>query len=307
MEAFLNQFKRETIDADAPNARQREMIYRLGRLLAVTNGSTAAAQACLKWSAVHPPSGVTRDQVLQQLWWWCNVAEVAEHLSGELKFRVMKGWKEGGEATLTREECGEDALCWYLYGRSCLSRGAAEEAFHAYQQAIVRDSNNAAIWNSIGILYLRMRQHRDALDALSRALQHAAQAPEIWWNLGILYEACAGQDADALEAFQRARDLGWQQKADARIALIKGNGKRDAAVAAQETELCEMDPLAWAPASPFHQQSLPTQRPPLSLPRPAPPPPTRHFAAQPPFPGARPPPSYHPAIGRPPRANAIRR
>jgi general transcriptional corepressor CYC8 len=81
------------------------------------------------------------------------------------------------------------------------------KAYEAYQQAVYRDSRNSNFWCSIGVLYWEINQFRDALDAYTRAIRLNPYIPEIWFNLGTLYEACNNQIQDAIDAYNRAYEL----------------------------------------------------------------------------------------------------
>lgn len=99
-----------------------------------------------------------------------------------------------------------DYLPHYYIGRM-MEVGNATVAFAAYQQAFLLEPDNVAIWNSIAILYHRSKQYKDALEAYSKAVQIKPLLPELWWNLGQLYEVCNGGCRDAVEAFIRAKQL----------------------------------------------------------------------------------------------------
>lgn len=81
------------------------------------------------------------------------------------------------------------------------------KAYEAYQQAVYRDGKNSAYWCSIGVLYFNIVQFHDALDAYTRAVRIHPWIPEIWQNLGCLYENCNDQLADATDAYYRAYRL----------------------------------------------------------------------------------------------------
>ena len=81
------------------------------------------------------------------------------------------------------------------------------KAYEAYQQAVYRDGKNSAYWCSIGVLYFNINQYHDALDAYTRAVRIHPWIPEIWSNLGTLYESCHDQLGDALDAYFRAHRL----------------------------------------------------------------------------------------------------
>ena len=79
---------------------------------------------------------------------------------------------------------------WYLLARAWLARAPSDEAcskaYEAYQQAVYRDGRNPALWNSIAILYFKIDQYRDSIDALSRSIRLNPYIPTTWRNLGVL-------------------------------------------------------------------------------------------------------------------------
>ena len=98
-----------------------------------------------------------------------------------------------------------DGYTWYLLGRSLMQQDRHSQAYAAYQQAVYRDSQNPRFWCSIGILYFRINQYRDALDAYTRAIRLAPESlPEAWYNAAILYEVSNNQTNDAISALENA-------------------------------------------------------------------------------------------------------
>ena len=65
-----------------------------------------------------------------------------------------------------------DAQSWYLLGQAYM---AGQKYNKAYQQAVYWDGHNPTFWCSIGVflgvLYFRINQYRDALDAYSWAIR----------------------------------------------------------------------------------------------------------------------------------------
>ena len=98
------------------------------------------------------------------------------------------------------------------------------KAYEAYQQAVYRDSRNSNFWCSIGVLYWEINQFRDALDAYTRAIRLNPYIPEIWFNLGTLYEACNNQIQDAIDAYNRAYELDSSYFiVEERLRILKNN------------------------------------------------------------------------------------
>ncbi|KAG8972476.1 Lysine-specific demethylase 6A, partial [Tulasnella sp. 427] len=64
--------------------------------------------------------------------------------------------------------------------------------------------------------------YRDALDAYSRAIRINPYIPEVWFDLGSLYESCNNQISDAIDAYARAADLDPNnQVIKSRLRLLK--------------------------------------------------------------------------------------
>lgn len=96
------------------------------------------------------------------------------------------------------------------------------KAYEAYQQAVYRDGRNPTFWCSIGVLYFQINQFRDALDAYSRAIRINPYIPEVWFDLGSLYESCNNQISDAIDAYARAAELDPQNvSVTSRLQLLK--------------------------------------------------------------------------------------
>jgi tetratricopeptide (TPR) repeat protein len=81
------------------------------------------------------------------------------------------------------------------------------DAYNAYQQAVYRDGRNPTFWCSIGVLYYKINQFPDALDAYGRAIRLNPYISEVWYDLGTLYESCENQVSDALDAYTKALEL----------------------------------------------------------------------------------------------------
>ena len=111
-----------------------------------------------------------------------------------------------------------------MLGRYYMQRLNYSKAYEAYQQAVYRDSRNSNFWCSIGVLYWEINQFRDALDAYTRAIRLNPYIPEIWFNLGTLYEACNNQIQDAIDAYNRAYEIDSSIYAvEERLAILKRN------------------------------------------------------------------------------------
>lgn len=91
-----------------------------------------------------------------------------------------------------------------------------------------RNGRNSHFWCSIGVLYFQISQFRDALDAYSRAIRLDPNIPEIWYNLGALYESCNNQIQDAIDAYTKAVELDpANERAKKRLQWLQQQQKRD--------------------------------------------------------------------------------
>lgn len=68
------------------------------------------------------------------------------------------------------------------------------KAYEAYQQAVYWRGRHPTAWTSIAILYFKIGQYEDSLDALHRSASQAhiyhRAATLNWFNLGILVGLC---------------------------------------------------------------------------------------------------------------------
>ena len=139
----------------------------------------------------------------------------------------------------------DDALSCFMLGRSYAALGNFPEAFSSFQDAVNNDPSVPDYWAAVGTLYYVVGQYRDALDAYSHAIRTAGgtvepaapgsivqvvtdtkiDIPEVWYNLGTLYEEC-NQPEDAVEALQHAaKNLAIGKLVQERIAEITENAR----------------------------------------------------------------------------------
>lgn len=74
------------------------------------------------------------------------------------------------------------------------------------------DPLNPKIWTSLGILFSRLHQYHDAVDAHGRALRIDPSLHYEWGNMASLYDL-KGQPRDAIEAYDIALTLMEQTQA----------------------------------------------------------------------------------------------
>ncbi|KAI1278305.1 hypothetical protein F5Y07DRAFT_361388 [Xylaria sp. FL0933] len=92
---------------------------------------------------------------------------------------------------------------WYLLGRVHLLLGNMRGAHEALQQAVYREERHPNLWITIANMYYWVKQYRDALDALLRAIRLNPYLYAPWYNLGVLYETGFRRYGDARDAYQR--------------------------------------------------------------------------------------------------------
>lgn len=233
-----------------PSPMLREVYYRIGMLLR-NRKRYEAAMECFKYVAQFPPVPLQiADVRLQQAF----TKDLMGDLEGARQILESPLIREGRKALASRgmtllgwvlvrlhpeassddpglallkqavQEDPANALASYFLGRAYFCRQLLAQSYEAYQEAVYRDGQNVAFWNSIGILYLETRQYRDALDAFSRAIHLSASVAEVWWNLGILYEASNNQLSDAIDAYQRAAELSPQDsQVTEHLAFLKNS------------------------------------------------------------------------------------
>lgn len=221
----------------------RDLYYRVGTLYRI-KGDYKTAIECFEYLLIVPPPQRTRADVVLAIALvheeWGNLKQSRMLLQQLLKQPITKkfsaralqqlGWTlhrmnnppnspqgKGQESwdndnvalsMLNRSRTLEvnDHLTHYYIGRMMEGKGVTT-AFAAYRQAFLLEPRNVAIWNSIAILYHCSRQYKDALVAYSKAVQMAPLLPELWWNLGQLYEVCNGGCQGTIETFIKAKQL----------------------------------------------------------------------------------------------------
>jgi tetratricopeptide (TPR) repeat protein len=92
---------------------------------------------------------------------------------------------------------------YYIQGRVHLATGRLAEAKEAINKAIARTQNRAAYYASLGQVNFMERSYSEAFDSYLKATQIDASMPEVWFNIGLLYELHQ-QSSEALIAYQRA-------------------------------------------------------------------------------------------------------
>lgn len=177
--------------------------FQIGHIYEVLEDYPAAQQAyehILKENPAHA-------KVLQQLGWlhYQQYMKNTQRQLGSVKEQETHLELAISQLSQSLDYEPTDGYTWYLLGRSLMQQDRHSQAYAAYQQAVYRDSQNPRFWCSIGILYFRIAQYRDALDAYTRAIRLAPDSlPEVWYNAAILYEVSNNQIQDAVAAVENA-------------------------------------------------------------------------------------------------------
>ena len=110
------------------------------------------------------------------------------------------------------------------------------------------------------MLYYQINQFRDALDAYSRAIRLDPFLPEVWYNLGALYEGCHNQLGDAIDAYVRASEMDpTNENVKTRLALLREQQLRESsghAAPAQPSVHHEPPPIQPVESQPESTPSL---------------------------------------------------
>eukprot|EP00826_Nyctotherus_ovalis_P056841 TRINITY_DN7753_c0_g3_i3.p1 TRINITY_DN7753_c0_g3~~TRINITY_DN7753_c0_g3_i3.p1 ORF type:complete len:508 (-),score=77.04 TRINITY_DN7753_c0_g3_i3:57-1580(-) len=91
----------------------------------------------------------------------------------------------------------------YIRGRVLLAAERYEEASEAFERAILCDRRNVVYVVSLGIGTAMREKHKEAQKVLARAVRMNKNLPEVWFNLGLVYEAMQ-RYSDALAAYEEA-------------------------------------------------------------------------------------------------------
>lgn len=96
---------------------------------------------------------------------------------------------------------------WGALGHCALLLGELQQAYQAYQQALLCLNNpkDPQLWYGIGILYERYGSYENAEEAFGAVLNMAPnfeKRSEVYYRLGTIYKA-QGKAQDALDCFQR--------------------------------------------------------------------------------------------------------
>jgi len=99
-------------------------------------------------------------------------------------------------------------------------QGLLDEALAIFQALLKTDSNNATIWNNIGIIKFRQGKYRDTVNAFGQATDIDPEFTDAWFNKSLaLFHL--GKDTEALRALDKVLKLNPRDKeAQSQHALI---------------------------------------------------------------------------------------
>ena len=80
------------------------------------------------------------------------------------------------------------------------------KALNYFHQAAFKYPGEAAYWASLAIVYYKNGAYSDSFENIIKATSINTLQPEIWYNLGILYEKCK-QPEEALIAYSKVHDI----------------------------------------------------------------------------------------------------
>lgn len=81
-----------------------------------------------------------------------------------------------------------------------------KKALELFQEAAFKYPGEAAYWATLAIVYYKNGDFSDSFENIIKATSLNTLKPEIWYNLGVLYEKCK-QPEEALIAYSKVQDL----------------------------------------------------------------------------------------------------
>jgi len=98
--------------------------------------------------------------------------------------------------------------------------GRLDEALAIFQALLKTDSNNATVWNNLGIILFRQGKYREAVNAFGQVTEINPQFANAWFNKSLAL-VHLGKDTEALRALDKVLKLNPRDKeAQSQRALI---------------------------------------------------------------------------------------
>ena len=99
-------------------------------------------------------------------------------------------------------------------------QGLLDEALTLFQALLKTDSNNATLWNNIGIIQFRQGEYREAVNAFGQATDTDPEFTNAWFNKSLAL-VHLGKDTEILRALDKVLKLNPRDKeAQSQRALI---------------------------------------------------------------------------------------
>jgi len=99
-----------------------------------------------------------------------------------------------------------DAFDLFNKATELAEQGQLEQALVLFQALLKTDSNNATIWNNIGILQFRQGKYLDAVNAFGQSADIDPQFTNAWFNKGLAL-VNLGKEIEALHALDKVLKL----------------------------------------------------------------------------------------------------
>jgi len=106
---------------------------------------------------------------------------------------------------------------WVNLGQVYLAGERATEARAAFERAIAANPTNCAAYNQLGVLARQQGELEAAERSYLACIERNPDFPQVYLNLGILYELYLGRLPQALEAYRT-----YQSLVDTEDTLVKG-------------------------------------------------------------------------------------
>ena len=117
-------------------------------------------------------------------------------------------WREAGERLeVITVQYPDYAGPWLNLGICRSKLGEIEAAETAFKASIERNPDNPVAYNQLGILYRHLGRFDEAWAMYEAALAVAPDDPDTHWNLGILHDLYLPDTGQALQHYERYRQL----------------------------------------------------------------------------------------------------
>jgi len=113
-----------------------------------------------------------------------------------------------------------DASDVFTQANELVELGRLDEALALFHTLLKTDSNNATLWNTIGIIQFRQGKYRDAVNAFGQATDTDPEFINAWFNKSLAL-VHLGKDTGALRALDKVLKVNPHDKeAQSQRALI---------------------------------------------------------------------------------------